>query len=169
MSRIVQGIWCCLQISAAFNTHGCRSSGSRPRIAPFHGQIWISRRRRLFAVGQKAGRAAIRPKVDFCSFCSRGYWCQPKSKDIIKFLGQFWTFHINKLFWIIKLQLPHKPQKSANPFCLTYSASWRPTGIFTSFMVLLKTFTRTQKAFLRPHRFCVDLWRSHKAVCCESF
>ena len=44
---------------------------------------------------------SISHKVDFSSFCSRKYRCQPNSEDITKFLGQFWTFHITKPFFIL--------------------------------------------------------------------
>ena len=67
--------------------------------------------RRTFCGRAESQDVAIRPKVDFGS---RGYWCQPNSEDITKFLRKFWKCHITKLFWIINPLFP---------FCLTAPAS----------------------------------------------
>ena len=95
----LHSIWtnsmCCFSIS----TRNCTwASGT----CTFDFDFWISRYYGLFAVGQNSAEAAISPNV---SFCSRGYWSQPNSKDITKFLGQFWTFHIYKPFFILQLLL----------------------------------------------------------------
>ena len=80
----------------------------------------------LFAVGQSRiqGEVSIRPKVEIWSFYSCGYWRQPKSDAIGRFLVQFCYFYLMKAYLILKLVLPWKLIKAVNSFRLTYLTRW---------------------------------------------